>query len=164
MPLVKAGKLAEETWNVVDPEAEQMPSGDRLLVSLAQWNEHKVELCKRGGAYGIRLASDEGPEAIVDDLKRFDVIALEFPAFTDGRAYSHARLLRERYGYEGEIRAVGDVCLEQLVFMHRSGFDAFEIASETAVEDWQTAFADIDVVYQPTGDGRETALQARWRR
>ncbi len=164
MPLVKNGKVAEDGWEKVDPEASKMPGGDRLLVSLDQWKEHKVELCKRGGTFGVRLSSDQGPEEIADDLVHFDLIALEFPAFTDGRAYSHARLLRERYGYEGELRAVGDVALEQLVFMHRAGFDAFEIPSETAIDDWQTAFADIDVFYQPTGDGRETALQARWRR
>lgn len=164
MPLVKDGKLAEDSWQTVDPEATTMPGGDRLIVRLAQWNEHKVELCARGGVFGIRLAPDEGPEQIVEDLVHFDLVALEFPAFTDGRAYSHARLLRERLGFEGEIRAVGDVALEQLVFMQRSGFDAFEIDSETPVEDWETAFADIDVFYQPTADGRETALQARWRR
>jgi len=164
MPLVKAGKLAEDRWQKVDPEATTMPSGDRLLVTLDQWKEHKVELCKRGGTFGVQLSPDQGPEEIADDLVHFDLVALEFPAFTDGRAYSHARLLRERYGYEGELRAVGDVGLEQLVFMQRAGFDAFEIASDTATEDWQTAFADIDVFYQPTGDGRETALQARWRR
>ncbi len=163
MPLVRDGKLAEDGWQKVDPEATSMPSGDRLLVTFDQWNEHKVELCKRGGVFGVRLSPDHGPEAIARDLVHFDLVALEFPAFTDGRAYSHARLLRERYGFEGEIRAVGDVSLEQLLFMHRSGFDAFEIASDSAVEDWETAFADIDVFYQPTADGRETALQARRR-
>jgi uncharacterized protein (DUF934 family) len=164
MPLVKAGKLAEDSWQKVDPEATEIPAGDHLLVTLDQWNEHKVDLCKRGGVFGVQLSPDQGPEQIADDLVHFGLIALEFPVFTDGRAYSHARLLRERYGFEGEIRAVGDVLLEQLVFMDRAGFDAFEIDSESAVEDWQTAFADIDVFYQPTGDGRETAVQARWRR
>lgn len=164
MPLVKGGELATDRFAAVDPEATEMPPGDQLLVSLAQWNEHKVDLCKRGGAYGVRLVPDQGPETIADDLAHFDLVALEFPAFTDGRPYSHARLLRERYDFQGEIRAVGDVKLEQLVFMQRSGFDAFDIASETPLEDWRIAFSDIDVVYQPTGDGRETAVQARWRR
>jgi uncharacterized protein (DUF934 family) len=91
-------------------------------------------------------------------------VALEFPLFNDGRAYSHARLLRERYGFEGEIRAVGEVLLEQLFFMYRAGFDAFEIDSRTPTEDWKTAFADIDVVYQPASDGQPTATQLRWQK
>ena len=163
MPLVKRGEITNDRWQRVAEDAETMPSGD-ILVSFEQWTEHKVELCKRGGAFGIRLRSDQGPELIADDLEHFDLVALEVPAFTDGRAYSHARLLRERFGFEREIRAVGDVLLEQLVFMQRSGFDAFEIDSDTPLDDWKVAFADIDVWYQPTDDGRETITQLRWRR
>ena len=88
------------------------------------------------------------------------------PVISSGKAsdeaqYSYARLLRDRYGYAGELRAVGDVLLEQLHFMHRSGFDAFDVSSEHPVEDWETAQADLSIWYQPTGDGRETALQRR---
>ena len=75
----------------------------------------------------------------------FAVIALDFPAFGDGRAYSSARLLRDRYSYRGELRAVGDVLLEQLHFMNRVGFDAFAIKSDDAVRDWEIAAADIRV-------------------
>jgi uncharacterized protein (DUF934 family) len=91
------------------------------------------------------------------------MIALEFPAFRDGRAYSYARLLRDRYGYTGELRAVGDVLLEQLHFMHRVGFDAFLIKDNDAIEAWQTALADISVWYQPTGDGRPSVIELRHR-
>ena len=154
MPLLKNGEVVGDRWSLVPEDADEMPTGD-IMVSLAQWEAHKVELCKRGGAFAIRLQPDEGPELIAGDLKHFDVVALEFPAFTDGRAYSHARLLRERYGYEREVRAVGDVLLEQLAFMQRAGFDAFDVDSKTPVEDWKVALADFDVFYQPTGDGRE---------
>ena len=88
-------------------------------------------------------------------------MALEFPKFRDGRAYSYARLLRERYGFEGELRAVGDVLLEQLFFMLRTGFDAFEIESPNPLEDYRTALADFSVWYQPAADGRPTAMQLR---
>jgi len=164
MPLVKGGVVVEDDWTRVPDDAETIPDGDRLLLGLEQWSRHKVELCKRGGAYAVRLAPDEGPELIASDLPHFDMIALEFPAFTDGRAYSHARLLRERHGFRGEIRAVGDVLLEQLFFMHRAGFDAFEIDSADPIQDWKTALADIDVLYQPAADGQPTATQLRWRR
>ena len=89
------------------------------------------------------------------------VVALEFPKFRDGRAYSYARLLRERYGFKGELRAVGEVLLEQLFFMLRTGFDAFEIESADPLEDYRTALADFSVWYQPTADGRPTAMQLR---
>ena len=91
------------------------------------------------------------------------MIALDFPAFTDGRAYSYARLLRDRYGYQGEIRAVGDVLLEQLFFMHRVGFNAFSIIDDDAAEAWEVAAADISVWYQPTSDGRPSVLELRHR-
>ncbi len=91
------------------------------------------------------------------------MIALEFPAFKDGRAYSHARLLRERFGFQGELRAVGDVLLEQLHFMQRVGFDAFEIDSADPLGDYQTAVADFSVWYQPATDSRPTAVDLRHR-
>ncbi len=87
-----------------------------------------------------------------------------FPKFRDGRAYSYARLLRERYGFEGELRAVGDVLLEQLFFMLRTGFNAFELTAEDPLGAYRTALGDLSVFYQPTGDGRATALQLRHAR
>ena len=113
---------------------------------------------------GVRLHSDQSPELIADDLKHFAVVALEFPKFRDGRAYSYARLLRERYGYEGELRAVGDVLLEQVFFMLRTGFDAFDIQGDDPLGAYRTALGEFSVWYQPTGDGRPTALQLRHRK
>ena len=81
--------------------------------------------------------------------------------FKDGRAYSYARLLRERWGYRGELRAVGDVLLEQLHFMQRVGFDAFAIASPEALRHWQTASGEFSTWYQATGDGRRPARELR---
>ena len=89
---------------------------------------------QRGTPLGIRLHSDQPPELIAVDVRAFCRVALEFPKFRDGRAYSYARLLRERYGFKGELRAVGEVLLEQLFFMLRTGFDAFEIESADPLE------------------------------
>ena len=118
-------------------------------------------LLARGTPLGIRLHSDQSPELIAADVPHFAVVALEFPKFRDGRAYSYARLLRERYGFKGELRAVGDVLLEQLFFMLRTGFDAFELESADPLGDYRTALADFSVWYQPTADGRPTAMQLR---
>ena len=160
MALLKDGKLAEDIFLDVSAE-DSLPADGAIIVSLEQWQEHKAELRGRSDPLGIVLRSDQKPEAIADDLDAFALVALDFPAFGDGRAYSSARLLRERYGFAGELRAVGDVLLEQLHFMHRVGFDAFLVASESAVRDWEIAAADISVWYQATNDGRCSAIQLR---
>jgi len=163
MALIKNGELVASSYVDVSA-ADVIPPTGPVIVSLAQWQAQRDALLARGTPLGIRLHSDQPPELVAADLARFSVIALEFPKFRDGRAYSYARLLRERYGYKGELRAVGDVLLEQLFFMLRTGFDAFELSSEDPVGDYRTALADFSVWYQPTADGRPTALQLRHRK
>ena len=164
MALIKAGKRVEDPF--VDASgAEAVPPTGPVIVSLAQWQAQRDALLTRGTPLGIRLHSDQSPEAIADDVQHFALIALEFPKFRDGRAYSYARLLRERYGFKGELRAVGDVLMEQLFFMLRTGFDAFDVQqSPDPVAAFETALKDFTVWYQPTGDGRPTAMQLRHRR
>ena len=164
MALIKAGKRVEDPF--VDASgAEAVPPTGPVIVSLAQWQAQRDALLTRGTPLGIRLHSDQSPEAIADDVQHFALIALEFPKFRDGRAYSYARLLRERYGFKGELRAVGDVLMEQLFFMLRTGFDAFDVQqSPDPVAAFETALKDFSVWYQPTGDGRPTAMQLRHRR
>ena len=140
---------------------EGLPTTGGVLVSLARFESEKASLLEREGELGVWLKSDESPTAITDDLANLDLIALDFPVFSDGRAFSSARLLRERYGYKGEVRAIGDVLCEQLPFMLRSGFDTFEMASENAVEEFEAVISEVRVVYQPTGDGRATAIDSR---
>ncbi len=162
MALLKNGKLSEDPYTRIQGD-DALPDHGAIVVDLARWKKQSGELISREDPLGIRLASDEAPDEIAADLEYFALIELEFPAFTDGRAYSHARLLRERHHFEGELRAVGDVLIEQLHFMHRTGFSSFEISSEHAEEDWAIAEADMKVWYQPTGDGRKTAGQLRRR-
>jgi uncharacterized protein (DUF934 family) len=164
MALIKAGKRVEDPF-VDASAAEAIPPSGPVIVSLTQWQAQRDALLARGTPLGIRLHSDQSPEAIADDVKHFAAIALEFPKFRDGRAYSYARLLRERYGFKGELRAVGDVLMEQLFFMVRTGFDAFDVQqSPDPVAAFETALKDFSVWYQPTGDGRPTAMQLRRRR
>ena len=108
MPLIKANGLADDLWTFVKDE-EQLPPEGAIIVTLTRWQANRDQLVARPTPLGIRLKSDQAPSTISGDIERFDVIALEFPKFTDGRAYSSARLLRERLGYRGELRAVGDV-------------------------------------------------------
>lgn len=162
MALLKDGQKVEDPWQRVVGE-DPLPETGPVLVGLDRWQQDREALLARSNPVGVWLRSEEEPDELAADVDVLALIALEFPAFKDGRAYSSARVLRERYGFSGELRAVGDVLLEHLLFMHRCGFDAFEIDSEEPERDWQTAVADFDTWYQPTADGRPTALQRRHR-
>ncbi len=162
MPLLKNGAIADDPYTRVEGD-DALPAEGAVLVDLARWESERDALIRRDGEVGVWLTSSETPAAIAEDLPHLAVVALEFPAFTDGRAYSSARLLRERYAYEGEVRAVGDVLIEQLHFMDRAGFSSFEFSSDQPEEDWITAQSDMKIWYQPTGDERPTATQLRRR-
>jgi uncharacterized protein (DUF934 family) len=153
MALIKNNALVEDAF-VDASHAEGMPEHGAVIVSLEQWQARRDELAARGTPLGIRLRSDQTPALVADDLERFALVALEFPRFRDGRAYSYARLLRERYGFKGELRAVGNVLRDQLVFMLRCGFDSFEVANDKAAEAWREAVAEFTQWYQPTGNSR----------
>ena len=137
-----------------------LPDGP-VIVTLSRWQNRETALAGHNGPLGILLHSDEPPALIADDLERFDVVALDFPAFTDGRAYSYARLLRERHGYTGEVRAVGNVLRDQLAFMVRCGFDAFEVDGDDGAGAFKQALAEISVAYQPATDVRRPAMALR---
>ena len=154
MALVKNGELFESSFTDVSSAAEITASGP-VIVSLEQWRAQRETLLARGTPLGIRLRSDQPPELIAADLAHFAVVALEFPKFRDGRAYSYARLLRERYGYKGELRAVGEVLTDQLFYMLRCGFDSFQLADGKDVKAALEAFHTFSVTYQgATDDGR----------
>ncbi|MDA0369323.1 MAG: DUF934 domain-containing protein [Proteobacteria bacterium] len=150
MPLLKNGTVTADPWH--DGTAG-------LIVTLEQWRAQRDTLLARNVPLGLRLAPSDDVETVGDDARRFALIAIDFPAFTDGRPYSSARLLRERYGYDGELRATGQVLRDQLSFMQRCGFDAFEIANPNAAQDFAAAVGEISVVYQPAGD-REPTIAA----
>ncbi|HMX15634.1 MAG TPA: DUF934 domain-containing protein [Rhodocyclaceae bacterium] len=160
--LIKQQQIVADSWKtLILAENEtaatvRLPVGP-LIVPLEVWRARKAELIRReyehGWALGVWLAPDEGPEAVVADLDDFSVVALHFPKFADGRAYSTARLLRERHGYRGELRAFGDLGQDQLFFLARVGFDAFDLR-ETGedLEDALGAFASFPEVYQSAAD------------
>ena len=156
MSLLKRGRIAADPWIAVADDAE-MPPGGCVLVSLARWQKDHAALRARNGEIGVRLPNSAVVETIAADLDRIALVALEFPKFNDGRAFSQARQLRERHGYLGELRATGQVLRDQLLFMARCGFDAFELAKGEPVAAWAQALAEFTVFYQPTADGRATA-------
>lgn len=160
MPLLKGGRVSEDAWTSVGDDDALSESG-ALLVTLKRWQAEREALRARNGAVGIRLPNSADVATIAADLDRIELVALEFPKFNDGRAFSQARQLRERYGYAGELRATGQVLRDQLLFMARCGFDAFELAKGEPVAAWEAAIVEFSVFYQPTGDGRPTARALR---
>ena len=148
--VIKNRQIVEDHWRSVADDAEL--STGPVIVSLARWRQERTALLARGEPVGVRLPNTVNVADVAADLPMLALVALEFPQFADGRAYSQARLLRERYGYPGEIRATGDVLRDQLFFMTRSGFDAFELRADRRLEDALEAFDDFSESYQPAAD------------
>lgn len=148
--VIKQRQIVEDAWRHVADEAE-LPAGP-IIVSLARWQQERANLRERGEPVGVLLPNTADVAELASDLPELALVALEFPKFADGRAYSQARLLRERHGYQGEIRATGDVLRDQLFFMARSGFDAFELRADRSLEDALEAFSEFSEHYQPAAD------------
>ena len=127
----------------------ELPDGVPVIVPLSLWLGHRGALIARGDV-GVLLAPADPPGALADDIERLPIIAIDFPQFTDGRGYSHARLLRERYRYAGELRAIGDVGRDQLYYLAQCGFDAFVIPDGRDARGALDAFADFSDGYQAT--------------
>ena len=113
------------------------------------------------GKVGVIWPNNRDISELVPYLGKVAAVALVFPTFRDGRAYSQARLWRERHGYDGELRATGQVLRDQFVFMSRAGFDAFEVKKDADADAFAETMKRYSVFYQPTGDGRVTALHRR---
>jgi uncharacterized protein (DUF934 family) len=160
MPLVKNGKIAGDAFIHIADEAE-IPAGGAVLISAARFLADADALSRRLGKTGVIWSNNRDVDDLVPYLDRLAVVALVFPTFRDGRAYSQARLLRERHNYRGELRATGQVLRDQFVFMLRAGFDAFEVKKDSDAEAYVNTVKRYSVFYQPTGDGRVTALHRR---
>jgi uncharacterized protein (DUF934 family) len=160
MPLVKDGRVAADTFVHVADDAE-LPEGAAVLISAARFLENPEGLLARTEGLGVVWPNNRDVDDLVPFLGRLAAIALVFPTFRDGRAYSQARLLRERHGYEGELRATGQVLRDQFIFMLRAGFDALEARKQSDAEAFALTAKRYSVFYQPTGDGRLTALHRR---
>jgi uncharacterized protein (DUF934 family) len=155
--VIRNGRVVGDTWQVLvltegeKPESVKLPEG-ALAVTLAVWKARREELLARSTPLGVRLDTSDDPAEIAADLQRIALVAVHFPKFADGRGYSTARLLRERFGYRGELRAIGDVGRDQLFYLARVGFDAFLIPEGRDVQEVLEAFADLPETYQGSTD------------
>jgi uncharacterized protein (DUF934 family) len=149
---IKERRIVSDNWRLLErgPSSElpQIPASGEVIVPLALWLARREELLAYPGRLGVWLDADEGPELVASDVDRFDVIAVRFPKFGDGRGYSIARLLRERYGYKGELRAIGDVLHDHLYFMEQCGFDAFALRDDQDAREALAVFATFSDGYQ----------------
>lgn len=154
-----AAEAADDPFTAVADD-ESMAPGD-VLISFTRFLLEGEGLLREVRNLGVRLAPGDDLAALGPSLGRLALIALEFPKFRDGRAYSAAMLLRERLGWRGELRAVGDVLVEQALVMVRCGFDAFEPADGSSPEAWTRAAEHYAYVYQRATDSREPAFVLR---
>ncbi len=165
MPLLKNGRPVEDVWVPVGDD-DDLPDSPAIF-SLERWQRDREALRGHNRPLGIRLLPGQSPAEIAGDLPRFALVVLEFPVFKDGRPFSYARLLRDRYGFTGEIRASGHILRDQYQFLHRCGVDALEVSDtidgETAAQHWQQAQAEISVAYQPATDGAPWIARMRRR-
>ncbi|HAH09913.1 MAG TPA: oxidoreductase [Alphaproteobacteria bacterium] len=158
MPLIR--RVGSEWAFADDPythcaDGEPLPDGP-IAVSLTRFKAERDTLLARNTALALVLQADETPEAIADGLSRLSAVFLTFPKFKDGRGYSWARMLRQRFGFQGEIRAIGDVLRDQWLFMSRCGIDAMQVKTATSLDAFLAALQEQTVFYQPASDGRGT--------
>ena len=160
--IIRDGMVVADDWLfVADKESpdQPVPAGP-VIVPVSTWVAQRETLADRE-RLGVWLDSDEGPEIIADDVNRFDIIAINFPVFSDGRGYSYARQLRERYNFSGELRAIGDVLRDQLFYMARCGFNAFAVRPDRDIRDALAGLRDFSESYQAAVDQREPLFRRR---
>lgn len=154
--LIKDRKLVTDPWQLLKPADDgslpAIPPGGDIIAPLGLWRAERDALLVRPGRLGVWLNSHEDPAAIAEDLKLFGVVAVNFPTFGDGRGYSTARLLRERYGWKGELRAVGDIFRDQLLFLESCGFDAFALRNGEDPREALTGFGVFSESYQSSAE------------
>lgn len=159
MPLIKHGAEIANDWTFV-PDGAVLPETGKVSVSLARFLALKRGQENGPLPDGVRLGPADDPAELEPYLPELQLIEVDFPKYTDGRGYSQAQLLRRRFGYAGELRAVGHVLRDQVFYMHRSGFDAYETRRAT-VSEVTEALAELTVAYQPAASGPGVAFRKR---
>jgi uncharacterized protein (DUF934 family) len=163
--IIKNRQWTQDTWKLLEQTADgappRVPSEGNVIVPLALWERERDTLFAREHKVGVWLQGGDDLERIVADLARLPLVAVNFPKAVDGRGYSTARLLRERYGYRGELRAIGDVQRDQLLALSRCGFDAFALKEGTDPQAALSAFSDFSEAYQSSVDTPQPLFRRR---
>jgi uncharacterized protein (DUF934 family) len=160
MPLVENGKVVEDRYVLVADDAP-LPERVPVIVSAKRFLAEADALIGRDGSLGIAWPNDRRVSELKPWLGHLALVALNFPKFRDGRAYSQARQLRETYGFRGTLRATGDVLRDQFNFLARAGFDSFDVKKPADAAAFAKSIARYSVFYQSSVDGRIPALRRR---
>lgn len=160
MPLIRQGAPIDEPWVFISDDNDIPETPGNYTYSTDRFLDQTWVVMAVTGKAGVRLQPADDPMKLVGEFGHLDVIEVYFPRYTDGRGYSHAQLLRRRLGYKGELRAVGHVLRDQLLYMHRSGFDAFE-TSRADLPSFVEAMGEYSSYYQPAADGARHVFAAR---
>jgi len=160
--LIKDGAIVEDRWTLLRDATSlaDVPNGEPTIVPLALWLTERAALRSRA-EIGVWLKPSDDPDLLAVDCPTLPLIAIDFPQFTDGRGYSIARQLRDRYGFAGELRAVGWVLRDQLFYMERCGFTAFELKAGKPLESALEAFGEFSVTYQAAADDKRPIYRRR---
>lgn len=160
--VLRDGTVADDRWTLVTKAEDgsvELPGSD-AIVPLSWWLEHRDDLVGRQDL-GVWFDSSDEPESLAEHCRGLPIIAVNFPKFTDGRGYSIARLLRERYHYPNELRAIGDVLLDQLFYMKRCGFDTFKLRADKDISKAQACLAAFGETYQAAVDQQDPLFRRR---
>ena len=163
--LIKNRQITADPWQLLKPAADgnqpPLPQDGDVIVPLSVWRERRTALLARAGRLGVWIDSHEDPALIAGDLQHFALVAVNFPKLGDGRGYSIGRLLRERHGWQGELRAIGYVIRDYLFDMSRCGFDAFSLREGEDPHTALSAFGDFSEGYQTSVDRPQPLFRRR---
>jgi uncharacterized protein (DUF934 family) len=163
MALYRDGKFENDSWRQL--EADELPAEGHVLLSLADWRRFSAQGHNRNVAFGVVLEPGETADMIADDLPRLSLVAVSFPKYTDGRGYSTARLLRDRYKFAGELRAVGDILFDQVQLYARCGFDSLDIKDAVTIRLLEAGRKPVMThFYQPGEQPEIRDSKNPWRR
>lgn len=160
MPLVKDGKVVSDPYLRVVDDAP-IPDDGAVIITAARFLADADELTKRSAPLGVIWPNNQPITDLAPHLDKIALVALVFPTFRDGRAYSQARLLRERYRFRGELRATGQVLRDQFLILLRAGFDSFEVLKPADAQAFEEAVHRYSIFYQPAADGELPAFRRR---
>jgi len=150
MQIIKDRKVTENQWRHLDDSARTVDGN--ITVSLSRWKTEKESLLNRQGNLGLRITSGDSIEEFADGLNDLNMICLDFPVFTDGRLFSTAQTLRSRFGYKGELRAIGNFIRDQIFFLSRVGVNSFELRKSDDPAEALNALDEFTVKYQESSD------------
>ncbi|MGI0116251.1 DUF934 domain-containing protein [Zooshikella sp. RANM57] len=159
--IIKNQEVISDTYTFYSSYTSGDVLAERSIIPIDDFLANPTQFEQHSGSVGVWLDSHHEPEVLSPYIHQLAVIAINFPSFTDGRGYSIARILRERLGYQGELRAVGDILHDQLFYLKRCGFDAFKLHAEKDPEEALRGLNAFSVSYQGANDHPQPLFRRR---